>query len=320
VKIGTLSTDSTLPRPTAPVKFEFANAVFYQQPGFVHYLDMLAGVGLVEVDQNPSYFEIPCDVQLRKPLLPRLSHMERNSTLDEYNPRPKFRPLRHRLHVSKLANGTQYTFGLGVHTPNGDGKQVVVYNKTQANAAQGKEYIDEFHHRNGLAAHVDVERIEAKITARWLAAKKNRISARDLAKPEVLKSLFVKAVGDAFKFVECKPTRKPKRNAQGNYPPPVTDLLPLAFLQAQALQLLAKPTTTAPAEISDYRKRITHKVLVTQYVAAGTAETAAVLTAFESTTTAPVGTTWPQLRSKYAQEFNDIPTPENSARITQLAA
>jgi hypothetical protein len=59
---------------------------------------------------------------------------------------------------------------------------------------------------------------------------------------------------------------------------------------------------------------------VTQYVAAGTAETAAVLTAFESTTTAPVGTTWPQLRSKYAQEFNDIPTPENSARITQLAA
>ncbi len=321
VNIGTLSTDHTLPTATVPVKFEFENAVFYQKPGFVYYLDTLAAAGLVETPGNPSYFEIPLDIQLRKPLLPRLSHMERHSTLDEHNPRPKFRPLRKKSHCSKLDNGSMYAFGRGVHKADGTGKQVVVYNKTNANKAQEKPYIDVYHVANGLAPHIDTERVEAKVTARWLAANNIQITARDLANPEVLKTLFLRAVGDVFRFIECKPKKKPKRNAQGNYPQPITDLLPLSWLQASPVTLPTKPrTATTTAEISDNRKRTTHKVLVTQYVAAGTPETAATLLQFEAITTPPQGYTWPQLRHRYALNFDGAPTPENSTRITQINA
>lgn len=320
VLIGTLSTDTTLPTPTAPVKFEYDNKVFYSGPGFVHYLTLLEAVGFAEVG-NPSYFEIPLDIQLRKPLLPRLSHMERHSTLDIHNPRPRFRPLRKKSHCSKLDNGSMYAFGHGVHKATGTGKQVVVYNKTEANKAQEKGYIDVYHQSNGLAPHIDTERIEAKITARWLAANNIQLTARDLANPEVLKTLFLRAVADVFKFIECKPSKKPRRNAQGNYPQPITDLLPLSWLQASPVTLPARPqTTTTTALISDNRKRTTHKVLVTQYVAGGTAETAATLLSFEAATTAPQGDTWPQLRTRYALEYPDNPTPENSHRITQIGA
>ena len=319
VNVGLLSTDCVLPQANPCAKLTFANAICYSTPGILFYIERLKEESDLIPAGNPSYFELPLDIQLRKPLMPRISEMERHSTLDKENQNPKFRPLRCKTVCSKLHNGTEYTFGHPAKSLKGTGKQIAIYRKSDGTADKGhkKQHITDRHAVNGLDLSKSVERIEPRISARWLADKGITVTLADLINPEALKLLFIAAVGDAFKFLEVTPKKKAKRNAQGNYQHEITDLFPTDFLQCKTVVFPKKEKTSKENEIP---KRIMHKTLVHQFVRYGTLDTAAALQSFEVINTPPAGTNWPKLRHRYAYQFPGAPTPENNYRITFINA
>lgn len=312
-RIGTLHTDSRLPQTDKVVKFELSNYVFYSKPSFTHYLSKLQQVGLYV--KSISYCEIVLDTQLLKPLLPRLSRYERYSTLDSANPNPKYRPLRAKTVCHKLHNGKEYIFG-----DTGNGRAIAVYNKSrEIEENSEKEYITQFHQAHGLNTSQPVERIEARIGNKWLVANNLAIDENDLANPGTLCTLFIKAVGDSFKYTDIN-NPKAKRNAQGNYNLAYTDLLPLSFIQAKPVKLTERWKVGNEIEMSDSRKRTTYRALIDAYISQGTAEALASLNYFQASQKPPKKTTWQHLTSSYAMKFDGIPTADSKARIVTLIA
>lgn len=313
-RIGTLHTDSRLPQADNVGKLEFSNYIFYSKPGFLYYLQRLQAVGLYV--KTISYCEIALDIQLQKPLLPRLSHIERHSTLDTLNPNPKYRPLRVKTTCSKLNNGSEYVFG-----NKATGKTIAVYDKTQQLEDEGnKEYITDYHEAHGLDITKTIERVEARIISTWFAKNELAISEIDLSQPETLKTLFIKALGDSFKFVDINTPEKPKRNAQGNYTLPTKDLLSLSFLQSQPVELTKSWKVGEESDLSDNRKRIAYRALVDAFISQGTPEAKASMSHFSASQNPPKKTTWAHLTSRYAMQFEGIPTPDSNARIDSLNA
>ena len=298
------------------VKFEFDNWVHYCQPGIEYYVNLLNDIDLWI--ETISYFEIAFDFQLLKALLFRISNIERNSTLDELNPNPKFRPLTKVKSFNKLHNGTMYTIGASALSSNGNGKQLCFYNKTneladKRAAGKPKEHITEFHTANGLDESKDVERLEAKISNRWLTANNISLAIHDLANPEVLKTLLIKAVGELLKFKDIK---SGSYDSNRNYKNKIIDLLPLESLQAQPVTLPSRNTSTNLT--SDNKKRVTLKTLVTQFVESGKMETAAAIRHFTESNTPPKNATWDDLKTRYALSYEGRPTDESKDRIAQI--
>lgn len=314
-KIGQLHTDCTRPQVLETVKFQFENWIHYTGRGFTYYLNLLSDIDLWV--ETISYFEVAFDAHFLRPLMPRLSNIERHSTMDEYNPFPKYKPLSKVL-ISKLHNGSQYVFGKSATSSSG--KQIAVYNKTKQlgdlkGKGKAKDHITAFHAANGFNMEKDIERIEARISNAWLVANGVSITAEDLVNPSILLTLFLKAVADVLKFRNMQAHGGYDTNR--NYKPKVIDLLPLQALKAHAVELPQRLATTASG-ISDSKKRITLKTLVHQFVATGNAETAAAIRHFRNTNTAPKNADWDMLIGRYAQSYDGNPTAESKERIAQI--
>jgi hypothetical protein len=155
-----------------------------------------------------------------------------------------------------------------------------------------------------------IERIEAELSAKWLT--KFLVDVSQLTETSFLEKLFTAAVANTFKFRKVDSYNHDKNR---NKKTEIVSIINFDKLNSQPLYCKPVYNNISDKEMS---KRQTAKTTLHLYIRTGSTEAKEFLQHLTVSIAAPKRTNWPNLLTKYANEYEGRIADETEKRINEF--